>query len=155
MLKKQIEAELQQAMRSGEALRLSVFRMVSAALHNREIEKRTQSGEAKDAVLTDEEVIQALRSEWKKRKDAAEAYASAGRSEAAAQERREADMIAALLPQQLSDDAVGLLVREGMQTLGITSPKEFGQLMGWVMSKIAGRASGERVSACIKRELTM
>lgn len=155
MLKDQIDSELKQAMRSGEALRLSVFRMVSTALHNREIEKRTQSGEAKDAVLPDAEATQVLRSELKKRKDAAEAYRAAGRSEAAAQERAEADIIAALLPQEFSDDEIGLLVREGMQTLGITAPKEFGTLMGWVMSRIAGRASGERVSAHIKHELGM
>ncbi len=155
MLKEQIESELKQALRSGEALRLSVFRMVSAALHNLEIEKRTKSGETRDAELTDAEATQVLRSELKKRKDAAEAYRAAGRSEAAAQERAEADIIASLLPQELSDEEIALLVQEGMQMLGVTSPKEFGQLMGWAISKIAGRASGERVRARIKRELGM
>ncbi len=154
MLKDQIDSELKRAMRSGDTLRLSVFRMVSSALHNREIEKRTRLGGGNDAALADEESIQVLRSELKKRKDAAEAYAAAGRSESAAQERAEADIISSLLPQELSDDEIGLLVHEGMQTLGITSPKEFGQLMGWVMARIAGRASGERVSARIKREFT-
>ncbi len=151
MLKDQIDSELKQAMRSGDALRLSVFRMLSAALHNREIEKRTKSG---DASLTDEEAIQVARSELKKRKDAKEAYGAAGRAEAAQQEQEEAKIIASLLPAELSDGELLALIREGREALGAASPQEFGQLMGWVMSKAGTRATGERVSVLIRRELS-
>lgn len=153
MEKDAIEAELKTAMRGGDALRLSVFRMLSAAIHNREIEKRTRSGEAKDAPLTGEEVVQVVRAELKKRRDAIDAYERGGRSEAAAQERAEAEILSSLLPQELSDGEIEAIAAEGKAALGVTAPQDFGRLMGWVMQRANGRASGERVSAIVKRAL--
>ena len=153
MLKEHIDAALKQAMKDGDALRRSVFRMLSAAIHNREIEKRSSSGEAKDMVLGDGEIIPVIRSELKKRRDAAEAYDRAGRTEASAGERAEGEILAALLPAELSDKEIARLAADGKAALGASSPQDFGKLMGWVMQRIGGRASGERVSAVIKREL--
>lgn len=153
MRKEQIDAELRKAMKEGDVLRRSVFRMLSSAIHNREIEKRPSSGEAPDTALGDEEVISVIRSELKKRRDAADAYDRAGRPEASAEERAEGEILAALLPAELSDDALAALAAEGRAALGATSPKDFGKLMGWVMQRVGGRASGERVSAVVKREL--
>lgn len=148
-----IEAELKAAMRGGDALRLSVFRMLSAAIHNREIEKRTRSGEAKDTPLTDEEVAQVVRAELKKRRDAFDAYERGGRPAAAAQERAEAEMLSSLLPQELSDEEIAAIAAEGKAALGVATLQDFGKLMGWVMQRANGRASGERVSAIVKRAL--
>ncbi|MDP3727337.1 MAG: GatB/YqeY domain-containing protein [bacterium] len=153
MLKEHIDAALKQAMKDGDALRRSVFRMLSAAIHNREIEKRSSSGEAKDMVLGDGEIIPVIRSELKKRRDAAEAYDRAGRTEASAGERAEGEILAALLPAELSDEEIARLAADGKAALGAASPQDFGKLMGWVMQRVGGRASGERVSAAIKREL--
>lgn len=153
MLKEKIESELRQALKAGDQLKLSVFRMLSAALHNKEIEKRTRLGEAREMELTEEETIQVIRSELKKRQDAAEAYERGGRSEAAGRERAEAEVLAAFLPPELSDAELEKIISEGQAALGIASEKEFGKLMGWVMGRIKGQASAERVSAIIKRRL--
>ncbi|MBI4132068.1 MAG: GatB/YqeY domain-containing protein [Candidatus Sungbacteria bacterium] len=153
MLKTQIDAALQQALKSRDALRLSAFRMLSAALHNREIEKRTKAGAGEDVPLTEEEIIQVIRSEVKKRHDAVEAYERGGRPDAAAKERAEADILSALLPAELSDSELLAFVAEGKVAIGAVSLKEFGKLMGWVMQRVGSRASGDRVSAIIKKEL--
>ncbi|MEK7245299.1 MAG: GatB/YqeY domain-containing protein [Pseudomonadota bacterium] len=84
MLKAQIESEITRALRTRDALRLSVFRMLSAAIHNREIEERTKRGTSE---LTEDNVVQVVRAELKKRREAEVAYAAGGRTEAAAQER--------------------------------------------------------------------
>ena len=155
MLKDEIVSNMKQAMKSGDTLRLSVFRMLSSALHNREIENRTKTGGTKEAALKEEEVTQVVRSELKKRKDAIEGYEKGGRAEAAAKERTEADILAGLLPQELSDNEIGAMVIEGKASVGASTPQDFGKLMGLVMERIGGRASGDRVSAIIKRELGM
>lgn len=152
MRKDEIGLHITQAMKSGDALRLSVFRMLSAALHNREIENRTKAGKTTDTPLTEEEVMQVVRTELKKRKDASEAYEKGDRAEAAAKERAEANILAGLLPQELSDEEIGAIVAESKASLGASTPQGFGALMGLVMKRIGGRASGDRVSAIIKRE---
>lgn len=155
MLKERIEEELSKAMRSRDALRLSVFRMLSAALRNREIEKRTKSGEGHDIPLTEDEILQVVRSEQKKRKDAIEGYEKGGRASSAEQERSEAEILSGLLPAELSDEEVAVIVAECAASLGVPSPKEFGKLMSLVMGRVGGRASGERVSSAVRRALGM
>lgn len=153
MLKEKIAEELKEALRTGAELRLSVFRMLSAAVHNREIEKRTRSGVASDATLTEEEIVQVIRSEVKKRRDAIEAYTKGGRPAAAEREAEEAAILGTLLPQELSDEELTALVAEGIATLHPTSARDFGTVMGWVMGRAKGRASGNRVAALIKERL--
>jgi len=154
MLKERIESEMRQAIRSGDELRLSVLRLLLAAVHNREIEKRTKSGEAKGATLTDEEVLGAVRSELKKRLDAVAAYEAGQRPEAAARERAEADILNAFLPAELSDQELEALVGTGMAATGASSREHFGKLMGWMMGQVKGRALGDRVAEAVRRKLS-
>ncbi len=154
MLKERIESELKQAMRSQDTLKLSVLRMLSAAVHNREIEKRSRTSAPSLVELTEDETIAVIRSELKKRRDAVEAYAGAGRHDAAGQEANEAKLLEAFLPQELSDAELGEIIEHGRADLGVTSAKDFGKLMGWVMARVANRASGDRVRALIQERLT-
>lgn len=154
MLKERIALEMREAMRKGEALKLSVFRLLAAAVHNREIAERSKSGGGAEVSLGDAETIQVIRAELKKRRDAIEAYDQGGRPEAAAGERAEAEVLSAFLPQELSDAEIAALVAEGRTALGAASPNEFGRLMGWVMARVSGRASGERVGEIVRRALT-
>jgi hypothetical protein len=154
MLKQQVEAELKNAMKNREALRLSVFRMLSTAIHNREIEKRTRVGTGKETPLEDEEILQVIRSEVKKRKDAADAYAEGKRPELAEKEKAEANILLAFLPAELLDEEIERVVAEGIAALGVASEKEFGKLIGWVKQRVGARASGERVAAIVKRKLS-
>lgn len=153
MLKERIESELKQAMKSGDALRLSVLRMLSAAAHNREIEKRSRTSASSPVELTEDETIAVIRSELKKRREAAGAYAQAGRRDAASQEASEAKLLEAFLPQELSDTELAGIIEQGRTDLGVTSAKDFGTLMGWVMARVRNRASGDRVRALIQERL--
>lgn len=145
-----IENDLKDALRAKEVLRLSVLRMVSAAIHNREIEKRSKTGSPE---LTDEEVIVVLRAEVKKRKDAAEGFEKGGRNDSAQKEKEEAQIIESYLPAGLPDEEIENIVKEVISGLGEVSMKDFGRVMGEVMKEIKGRASGDRVSAAVKKAL--
>ena len=149
-IRERIEQDTKSSLRAGDARRLSVLRMLSSTIHNREIEKRAKGigGE-----LTDEEVLQAIRSELKKRTDAIDAYDKGHRPEAAERERSEAEILKAFLPPELSDEELLKVVREGIAKLAVSSEKDSGKLMGWVMQRVKGQASGDRVVAVVKQEL--
>lgn len=153
MLKEKIEAELKNSLRGGEELKLSVLRMLSSAIHNREIEKRSRGSGIGAVRLSEEEVVQAIRSELKKRADAADAYRQAGRQDAAKREQAEAEFLSSFLPPELSDEELEAIISEGKAALGSSGPNDFGKLMGWVMGRVKGRASGERVGSILKRHL--
>lgn len=151
MLKEKIEEEVKNAMKTKKELRLSVFRMLSSAVHNKEIEKRSRFG-AGGGGLSDEEIIQVVRTEFKKRKDAAMAFTAGGRFRLAAKEREEGDMLAELLPQELSDEELEKITDAGVAAIGASSAKDMGRLIGWVMAEAKGQVSGERVSALVKKK---
>jgi len=153
-LQRAIESALQSALKQRDALKLSVYRLLSAAIHNREIEKRTASGGGSAVALTEEEIVAVVRSESKKRRDAIEAYRAAGRSAASEREQAEADILASLLPKDLSDEELVRMVSQGKAALGVNSPKDFGKLMGWVMERVKGQAEGERVRKIIQQHLS-
>ena len=154
MLKERIESELKQAMKSGDALKLSVLRMLSAAVHNREIEKRTRSGSGAPAELVEDEIIPVIRSELKKRRDAETAYVAGGRPESAEREGAEAKLLESFLPPERSDAELVGIIDQGSQALGVSAAKDFGTLMGWVMARVKGQASGERVRALIQERFS-
>jgi uncharacterized protein YqeY len=94
-----------------------------------------------------------LQRERKKRVEAAEAYEGAGRTEQAAAERFEAELIEGYLPQQLSDEELGALVEEALAETGATEQKQMGEVMSALMPKLGGRADGKRVSAAVRQKL--
>jgi len=105
--------------------------------------------------LTDEDVLGVLTSESKKRREAAEAFADAGRDEQAAKEKAEAAVIADYLPEQLSTEEVDTLVKETIDELGVRDDgmKAMGRVMGVLTPKTKGRADGGAVAAAVRREL--
>lgn len=153
MLVDVIASRLQNAMKSGNELERSVLRLLAAAIHNREIEKRTVPSGGVDQPLDDDEAAHIVRAELKKRRDAVAAYERAGRLEAALRERAEGEVLISFLPAELSDAEIEAIVAEGRAAFGAADDTAFGTLMGWVMGKVKGRASGERVSAIVKRQL--
>src|SRR5882724_1481414 len=139
-LKEHLRSDLVTAMKAKDATKLATLRMVLAAVTNEEV----SGDEARE--LTDEEVQRVLTREAKKRKEAAEAFENAGRTEQAATERAEAVVIAEYLPKQLSDEELGKLVDEAVAEVGGTpTQKQMGQLMKAANAKVAGRAEGGRV----------
>jgi hypothetical protein len=103
--------------------------------------------------LSDDEVIGVLTREAKRRREAAEAFAAAGREEQAAAERAEGEVLDGYLPAQLSDDELGALVTAAIEETGAAGPRALGQVMKVLTPRVAGRAEGARVAAEVRRQL--
>lgn len=145
-LQETIVADLTAAMKAKDADRLSVLRMVKANLMNRTIDK---GGE-----LTDDEVLKALQSLVKQRRDSIEQYESAGRTELAAKEAAEIAVIEVYLPQAASQDEVNAAVEAAVAETGASSMKDMGTLMKATMARLAGKnADGKMVSEAVKARL--
>jgi uncharacterized protein YqeY len=136
----QIRDDARVAMKAGDRQRSSALRMIQDVLQQ-------------DAKMGRGDEIAVLQRERKKRLEAAEAYADAGRTEQAESETFEAELIAGYLPAQLSDEELNELVAEAIQTTGAESPKQMGQVMGALKEKVGGRADGRRVSGAVKEQL--
>ena len=145
-----IQNDIKDAMRAKDELRLSVLRMLSAAIHNREIEKKAKSGEP---ALSDEGIVAVIRSEVKKRRDAVDGFTKGGRMDMAEKERAESKILESYLPQELSDEEIEKIVKEVVVSMGEVTAKDFGKVMGMVIKKIGGQAGGNRVSAMVKKLL--
>jgi uncharacterized protein len=136
----QVQADVRTAMKAGDRARAGALRMIVDSLQ-------------KDAKLGDGDEVAVLQRERKKRAEAAEAYAEAGRDEQAGAERFEAELIEAYLPQQLSDEELGELVDAAIGETGAGEQKQMGQVMAALMPKLGGRADGKRVSAAVRERL--
>jgi uncharacterized protein YqeY len=136
----QVQADVRTAMKAGERERAAALRMVVDSLQQ-------------DAKLGKGDEVAVLQRERKKRLEAAEAYEEAGREEAAAIERSEAELIEAYLPQQLSDEELAGLVEVAIEETGASEQRQMGQVMSALMPKLGGRADGKRVSAAVREKL--
>ena len=147
-LSKKIEEDLKLAMKSGEQLKVSVLRMTQAAIHNKEIQLLK-----KEIGLSDQEVTEVLESEVKKRKDAATEFEKAGRLELAQKEKAEAGILSTYLPTQMPDEDLERILKEGIREVAASSQKDFGRVMKVAMPILKGKASGDRISAMLKKLL--
>jgi uncharacterized protein YqeY len=134
-------------MKARDELRSATLRMVLTAITNEEV-----SGK-KARVLSDDEVLRVLTREAKKRREAHEAYVQAGRSELAAREQAEQEVIDAYLPAQLTAAEIQQLVQDAITSTGAAGPQAMGQVMKAVQPKVAGRADGAAVAAEVRRQL--
>ena len=146
-LKERLRTDLTAAMKGRDELRTATLRMVLAAVSAEEVAGK----EARE--LSDDEVQGVLRREAKKRREAAEAFASAGRKEQAAREEAEGEVLADYLPAQLEDADVAAIVADVITTTGAAGMKDMGRVMGAAQSVVAGRADGSRVAAEVRRQL--
>lgn len=146
-VKEQLQADLTDAIRSRDELRAATIRMALTAITNEEVSGKQAR------TLSDDEVIVVLTREAKKRREAATAFDDAGRSELAARERAEGEVLATYLPAQLTDEELRDLVSRAISETGAAGPQAMGQVMKAVQPQIAGRAEGGRVAAEVKRQL--
>jgi hypothetical protein len=147
-LKDRLRADLNDAMRARDQVRMRTLRMALTSITNEEVAGRT----ARE--LTDDEVMRVLTREAKKRREAAEAFGAAGRTEQAAAERAEGEVLAGYLPAQLGDDELATLVATAIAQTGAAGPAGIGQVMKAVTPQVAGRADGARVAAEVRHQLT-
>jgi uncharacterized protein len=146
-LKDRLRADLTTAMKSRDELSTATLRMVLSAVSAEEVAGK----EARE--LSDDEVQAVLRREGKKRREAAEAYAGAGRAEQAERERAEEGVIATYLPAQLDDADLAAIVADVVTRTGAAGMRDMGKVMGAVQGQVAGRAEGGRVAAEVRRQL--
>jgi uncharacterized protein len=146
-LKEQLHAEMTASMKARDELRTATLRMVLTAVTTEEVAGKSAR------TLSDDEVLTVITREAKKRREAAEAFASAGRTELADRELAERGILEAYLPAQLSDDALEGMVREAVASTGAAGPQAMGQVMKAVQPVVAGRAEGGRIAAEVRRQL--
>jgi uncharacterized protein len=144
-LTEQLQADMKTAMRDGDTLRRDTLRMAIAAAQNAAKDKR--------APLNDDEAVEVIGREVKKRRESVEAYRVAGREDLAAQEQSEIEILTPYLPEQLGEDEVRALVLAAIAVSGAASPRDMGRVMGQLMPTIKGRADGKVVSAIVNEEL--
>jgi len=146
-IKETLQANLTEAIRSRDEIVSGTIRMVLTAITNEEVSGK----EAR--VLTDAEIITVLSREAKKRREAAEAFADAGRADKAALEKAEGEVIAKYLPAQLTADEVKQIIADAIASTGAAGPADMGKVMGAIKAKIAGKADGALVSSLVKESL--
>jgi hypothetical protein len=145
-LKAQLNEDLKSALRSGDKLRTSVIRLLTALIKNREVEKR--------GPLTDAEAIQAVSASCKQRQEAIEQYRQGGRQDLVDKETAELAILQTYLPAALSPDELQTLVRDAIQDAQASSPREMGKVMALLMPKVTGRADGKVVSTLVREMLS-
>lgn len=147
-LKSKIAEDRKNALKSGNSTRLSTLRMLTAAITSKEIELRK-----KDVGLSDEEVLGVIAAEAKKRKDSVAEYAKGGREDLAKKEEAELKILQEYLPPELPDDELLRVILAGIREAGAKSEADFGKVMKIVMPTLKNKASGDRISATLRREL--
>jgi hypothetical protein len=148
-LKGQLRSDLTTSIKARDSLRSSTLRMVLSAVTNAEVAGK----EARE--LSDDDIVGVLTSESKKRREAAEAFEGAGRTEQAAKERAEAEVIAGYLPEQLTEEEISELVAATIDELGVREdgPRAMGRVMGALQPRTRGRADGGLVAATVRAQL--
>ncbi len=146
-IKESLRSDLTEAIRGRDEITSGTIRMVLTAITNEEVAGK----EAR--VLSDDEVITVLSREAKKRREAAEAFESAGRSDRAALEKAEGEVIGRYLPAQLSVDEIKKMIANAIASTGAGGPGDMGKVMGAVKALIAGKADGSIVSNLVKEAL--
>jgi uncharacterized protein YqeY len=147
-LKARLKADLNSAMKARDELTTATLRMALTAVTTEEV-----AGKAARE-LSDDEVLRVLTREAKKRREAAEAFSGAGRTELAERERAENEVLDRYLPAQLGEDELSELIAGAIAESGATGPRDMGAVMKIVQPKVAGRADGKRVSDEVRRRLS-
>lgn len=144
-LRDQIPEDLKTALRGKKSLDLLVLRMLQAAIKNREIDKKGE--------LNDEEIVQVVSSEIKKRRDAIEEFTKVSREDAAEAEQLEINVLMKYMPEQLSEEEVASKVQELVAGSGAAGLKDLGIAMKVVMPELKGKADGKLINKYVREQL--
>ena len=141
----EIDEEIKDAMRARDAERRDALRLILDALKKSEKELQRP--------LSEEEELQVMQRERKRRIEAADAFRAGGREEQAAAEERELEILEEFMPEPLSEDEIEEIVDDVIAEVGATSMAHLGRVMADVMPQIAGRADGSQVSQIVREKL--
>jgi uncharacterized protein YqeY len=166
-IKERLAQDLKTAMRDGDRVKVSVLRLLGSLIKNREVAKRTELAKAAagkgsplgkaeleaQSQLGDAEVIQAITSACKQRRESAELYREGHREDLASAEEAELKILESYLPQALTPEELRARVNEAIRATGAASPKEMGKVMAALMPHVQGRADGKVVSEMVREAL--
>ena len=141
----EIKEQLENAMREGDPVRRDALRLILASLQSAEKELQRE--------LHDDEELQVLQRERKKRLEAAEAFRSGGREEQAVKEEAELDVLEGFMPEPIDEDDLEAIIDDVIAEVGATSMRDIGRVMADVMPQVAGRADGSAVSQLVREKL--
>ena len=150
MLHQKISDNLKEAMKAGQEFEVGVFRFLLSSLHNKEIEKK---GKGLEPVLSDDEVIEVLIKEAKKRKESIGAYTKGAREDLAEKEKRELEIIKEYLPEELGAEEIEKIVKAAIEKTSRHEIKDFGRVMAEAMKELKGKADASLVSEITKKNL--
>ncbi|MCB9823195.1 GatB/YqeY domain-containing protein [Candidatus Nomurabacteria bacterium] len=149
MLKQLIEDDLKSAMLSGNSDVTEALKMLKAAILNKEVELGVR-----DSGLSDDQVIDLLSKEAKKRLESSTVYANAGREDQANGEKAEYELIQKYLPEQMSEQDLKVLVSQTIGDMGQVTIKDMGRVIGAVKSKAGASADGGKIAELVKQQLS-
>lgn len=144
-LKEQLKEDLKDAMRQGDVERRSTIRFLLSAIHNDEIARQTE--------VDNDGVIQVLTKQAQQRRDSIKAYQDANRQDLADKELSELAIIAAYLPEQMTEDEVREAVQQALADTGASGPQDMGKVMKQLMPTVRGKADGKMVSSMVNEML--
>ncbi len=147
-IKEKIQADLKDAMRSGNNEVRDVLRMVDSMIKNAEIEK----GKREEG-LTEDEMLDVLSRAVKQRYDSIEQYKKGGRVDLAEKEQTEVEILKKYLPEELSEEELRAIVKDVLAEIKAENKSDFGKAMGVIMPKIKGRADGNLVRKVLEEFL--
>jgi len=163
MLKQQIQSDTTKALKKGDTIVSGVLRLALASIISKEKEKRYKVSKQKlelkeeelikESELTDDEIINVISSEIKKRKDAIALYEKGARQELADKEKKEIEILQKYLPEQLSEEEIRRLVQESISKVGAKEIKDMGKVMADLALKTKGRTDNSDVSRMVKESL--
>ena len=167
MLKDKIKADFKEAFKAQNQVKLSVLKMVNSEIGNAEINKRAKlikDGKTENietaSILNDEEVLQVVGREVKKRKDSIEAFEKAGRLELAEKEKAEMAALMAYMPEQLTEEKIRELAKKAVEQSGLPAgeagakgEKEIGKVMSILAPQVKGKADGALVNKIVRELL--
>jgi hypothetical protein len=163
MLKQQIKQDSVEAMKSGDQFKTGVLRMLLAAVTVKEKDRRykiskdkpdaTEYALVKESELGNEQIIEVLSSEIKKRKDAIVLYEKGNRPELAKGEQEEIEILKKYLPEQMSREEIQKLIEESIKKTGAKEMKDMGKVMADLNQKIKGKADSGEISKIVKELL--
>lgn len=148
-LKDRIGEEIKSAMKAKDKIRLETVRGIKKAILEKEVALRPKGQDS----LTEEQEIELLVQQAKQRRDSIEQYQQAGREDLAEKEAQELKIIESYLPEQLDDEELNAVLDEIIASVGATSAKDLGKVMGVAMKQLKGKADGKKIQALVKSKL--
>jgi len=149
-LQQRLITEMKEGMKSGDAERVGVIRMLRSTLKNKEIEKRPGISEGQAAALTEEEVLQVISAAVKQRNESIPLFESAGRNDLVEKEKREVVILESFLPQPFSEPELSAKIAEAIAEAGAATLQQMGEVMKVLKPRLVGRADMQKVSMRVR-----